>query len=158
MGNLENFDASTVEPATGFDIIPDGKYSAIIIDSEMKDTKAGTGQYLQLVFEIIGEKFKGRRLWSRLNLVNKNETAVKIAQAELSAICRAVGIMTPRDSSTLHNIPLIIDVGQEKNNQNDTMQNRIFGYLPPSGAVHVSTVAAQIVQAVKVEKPPWDRK
>jgi hypothetical protein len=65
--------------------------------------------------------------------------------------------MTPRDSSTLHNIPLVIDVGQEKNNQNDTMQNRIFGYLPPSGAVHVSAVAAQIVQAVKAEKPPWQK-
>ena len=33
---------------------------------------------------------------------------VKIARGELSAICRAVGVMQPRDSVELHNVPLEI--------------------------------------------------
>ena len=47
MANLQGFDANTVEPADDLDPIPDGKYIAVITDSEMKPTKAGTGNYLQ---------------------------------------------------------------------------------------------------------------
>ncbi|MDD4540355.1 MAG: DUF669 domain-containing protein, partial [Lentisphaeria bacterium] len=70
-----NFNASDVEPNLGFEAIPAGKYQAIITDSEMRDTKTGNGQYLWLEFEIIGGDHKGRKLWSRLNLVNPNPDA-----------------------------------------------------------------------------------
>ena len=36
----------------------------------MKATKAGTGQYLQLGFQILDGPHKGRKLWARLNLDN----------------------------------------------------------------------------------------
>ena len=55
-------------------------------------------------------EFKGRNLWARLNLDNPNEIAVKIARAELSALCRAVGVLEPKDSVELHNLPLVISV------------------------------------------------
>ena len=48
-----NFNANEVEPSTGYDPIPAGKYQAVITESEMKPTKTGNGQYLQLEFEII---------------------------------------------------------------------------------------------------------
>jgi hypothetical protein len=67
-----NFDASAVEPQQSFDALPVGRYEVIITDSEMKDTKAGTGQYLQLTFSVTGGQHDGRKLWSRLNLVNPN--------------------------------------------------------------------------------------
>jgi len=41
-----NFNANEVEPSAGFDVIPAGKYNAVISDSEMKDTRSGTGRYL----------------------------------------------------------------------------------------------------------------
>ncbi|MGQ9636057.1 MAG: DUF669 domain-containing protein, partial [Bryobacteraceae bacterium] len=107
MAHLGNFDASQVEPTTTFDPIPAGKYLAMITASEMKPNKAGTGSYLELVFTIVEGEYKGRQLWGRLNLDNPNELAVKIARAELSAICRAVGVLTPRDSVELHNLPLV---------------------------------------------------
>lgn len=87
MANLDGFDANTVEP-TSFDPIPAGDYVAVIIESQMKATKASTGSYLQLEFEIIEGEYKGRHPWARLNLNNPNETAVKIARGELSAICK----------------------------------------------------------------------
>ena len=80
MANLNGFDANTVDPATDFEPLPAGKYLAVITDSEMKPTKAGTGSYLQIVWELIDGDFKGRKLWSRLNLDNPNATAVEIAQ------------------------------------------------------------------------------
>ena len=41
-----NFDANQVEPTSGKDPIPAGKYVASISASEMKPTKNGNGQYV----------------------------------------------------------------------------------------------------------------
>ncbi|MBT6156633.1 MAG: DUF669 domain-containing protein [Planctomycetaceae bacterium] len=128
MANLQGFDANTVEPATEFDTIPAGKYLAVITESEIKPTKSGNGSYLQLMFEILDGQYKGRHLWSRLNLDNPNETAVKIARAELSAICRAVGVMAPNDSVDLHNLPLLITVRCKKRPDTGDIGNEIKGY------------------------------
>ena len=78
-----NFNANEVEPSTGFDAIPAGKYQAVITDSEEKRNKAGTGTYLQLEFEVIEGDYKNRKLWTRLNLNNPNAEAVRIARATL---------------------------------------------------------------------------
>lgn len=109
MGNLSDyaFDANEVEPSGAFDTLPKGDYQVMIIDSEMKDTSTGNGRYLKLELEVIEGKYKGRYLFCNLNLENKSEMAVQIARATLSAICRAVGVLTPKDSLELHNKPLI---------------------------------------------------
>ena len=53
MADLRGFDANQVEPNSGFDPIPAGKYLSVITESEMKPNKAGTGHYLQLAFQVI---------------------------------------------------------------------------------------------------------
>lgn len=134
MADLHGFNAAQVEPEFGFDPVPAGKYEALITTSEMKPTKAGTGQYLELTFQIIAGQYKNRIIWSRLNLDNPNATAVKIAKAELSAICRAVGVLQPRDSADLHNLPLIIDVRCKKRPDTDDITNEVKGYRPKQPA------------------------
>jgi len=150
MVNLAGFDASQVEPATTFDPIPAGKYLAMITASEMKPNKAGTGSYLELTFTILEGEHKGRQLWARLNLDNPNEMAVKIARAELSAICRAVGVLTPRDSIELHNLPLVIKVACKKRPDTDEIDNVIRGY-------EKRDVATSRPQQASSGTPPWRR-
>jgi hypothetical protein len=128
MADLRGFDANTVEPSTDFEPLPAGTYEALIIDSEMKTTRSGDGQFLELVFEVIAGPHKGRRLWARLNLTNANATAVAIARAELSAICRAVGVLAPKDSVELHNLPLLVKVGLKKRSDTQELQNVLRGY------------------------------
>ena len=128
MANLHGFDANQVDPASNFDPLPAGKYLAAIIESEMKPTKAGTGNYLALTFQVLDGPHKGRMLWARLNLDNPNATAVQIAQAELSAICRAVGVLVPHDSVELHNLPLVISVRCKKRTDTGEITNEIGGY------------------------------
>lgn len=128
MANLQGFNANEVDPATDFDPIPAGKYLAVITESEVKPNKAGTGSYLQFTIQVIDGEYKGRFLWARLNLDNPNETAVKIARGELSAICRAVGVMTPKDSVELHDLPLVIKVKCKKRADTGEIQNEISGY------------------------------
>jgi len=127
MANLNGFNANQVDPATDFEPIPAGKYLAVVTASEMKPTKNGNGSYLELTFQVIEGEFKNRLLWARLNLDNPNPLTVKIARSELSAICRAVGVMQPKDSCELHNLPLCITVKQ-KTDADGEVRNEVKGY------------------------------
>ena len=150
MANLSGFDAREVDPAVGFEPIPADKYLAVITGSEMKQTKAGDGQYLELTFQVIEGEYKGRNLWARLNLDNPNTTAVQIARAELSAICRAVGVMVPRDSCELHDLPLVVSVKLKKREDNGEMTNEIKGYEKKEEATGQP-------QQASTDTPPWRR-
>ena len=109
-----SFNAAEVEPSSSFDPIPAGTYTAEITDSKEKDTKSGNGSYLELTFSIIEGEFMNRLIWVRLNLKNPNATAVEIAQKDLSAICRATGVMNLTDSSQLHGKPMKVKVSVRK--------------------------------------------
>ena len=145
-----DFDANDVEPSKGFEIIPEAWYKAIIEKSEMKQTKAKTGEFLALTFQIVDGEHKGRQLWTNLNMKNPNETAVRIARADLSAICSAVGVMAPKDSQELHSLPLFIHVKQVVRKDNGEKKNEIKGY---------KSTADEPVAAVTgdSEAPPWQK-
>ena len=151
MANLNGFNASEVEPAVGFDAIPAGKYLALIADSAMKPTKSGVGNFLELTFQVLEGDFKGRLVWSRLNLDNPNATTVKIARAELSAICRAVGVLAPKDSTELHNLPLVIAVAHKKRQDSGEITNVIKGYAKKDA------IAPKVPSAGSNGKPPWQK-
>ena len=144
-----NFNAHDVEPASIFDPLPAGKYLAAITSSEMKPTKSGVGKYLELTFQVIEGEYKNRILWARLNLENPNTTTVKIAKAELSAICRAVGVMAPKDSCELHNLPLQVTVKIKKRTDTGELVNEVKGYAKKEAAAGVPQQAATT--------PPWMR-
>ena len=166
MANLNGFDANTVEPSQSFDPIPTGKYIAMVTESEMKNTKSGAGQYLQLTFDIIDGQYRGRKLWARLNLNNSNAKTVQIARGELSAICRAVGIMQPRDSAELHNLPLSIKVVCKNRKDTGEIVNEIKGYEKKEAALASPTPTSQPAPSTSVSAPsnydantpaPWGR-
>jgi hypothetical protein len=151
MANLNGFNANNVDPATDFEPIPAGKYLAVITDSEMKPTKSGNGQYLELTFQVIEGPYKNRLLWSRLNLDNPSEMAVQIARAELSAICRAVGVLQPKDSVELHNLPLLVTVKCKKREDTGDVVNEIRAYAKKEAA-------SGQPQQEATNTPPWARR
>jgi hypothetical protein len=154
MASLNGFNAAEVEPSKGFDPLPVGKYLAAIVDSDMKTTSAGTGEYLKLTFEVMDGEFKGRKLFANLNLDNPSDEAVGIARAELSAICRAVGVLAPQDSVELHNVPVVLKVGHEKRKDTGEIQNRIKGFESRDGVATAAKPASNTPGAV----PPWKQK
>lgn len=150
-----NFNANEVSPATTLEAIPAGRYQVVITDSELKMTKNGSGSYLELTFEIISGEHTKRRLWSRLNIQNSNPTAVEIAQRELSAICHAVEVLQPQDSSELHNRPLTVMVRCVKNPETGELQNEIKGYAAPARTAAPATAAAP--NPAGAGSAPWAR-
>lgn len=128
MASLNGFNASEVPAEMGFSPIPNGKYRACIVESEQKANKAGTGSFVQLKTQIIDGEYKGRILFSILNLDNPSQDAVRIAMGELSCICNAVGVLKPQDTVELHNIPMDITVSCYKDKMSGEMKNKISMY------------------------------
>jgi hypothetical protein len=155
MANLNGFNAAQIEPSQDFEPIPSGRYTAMISASEMRPTKSGGGQYLQLTFQILEGPYKGRNVWARLNLHNANPTTVQIAKQELSAICRAVGVLTPRDSQELHHLPLEINVRVKKRSDTDGFTNEIRGYSSKAAAAGQPQQAPPPTHTSNT--PPWKR-
>jgi len=152
--NLSGFDAGTVDPTTTYEPIPAGWYKAVFTESEEKPTKAQTGSYLQLSAEIIEGEYQGRKLIERLNLNNPNSTAVEIAQRTLSAICRSIGVMTPRDSTDLHDKPFMVKVKVKPGDANYGPSNEIAGYEATNGG---SATPEPAQAASGSSTPPWKR-
>jgi hypothetical protein len=148
MADLRGFDANEVEPQS-FDPIPAGKYLAVITESEMRATKSGGGQYLYLEFQIVEGPAKGRKVWARLNLKNPNPQAEQIARGQLSAICRAVGVLTPGDSQELHNLPLVVTVACKKREDTGDITNEVKGFSKKEAAAKPAQAATAT--------PPWRR-
>lgn len=155
MADLRGFDANTIEPSGDFEPIPAGKYLAVITESELKPTKAGTGHYLQLTFQIIEGPHQNRLVWARLNIDNANAQARKIAQGELSAVCRAVGVLAPNDSVELHNLPLVIHVRCKKRTDTGEIVNEVKGYSKKAAPAAPAATAAAAPSSNGT--PPWKR-
>lgn len=161
MADLRGFDAQTVEPNDSFDPIPNGDYLCIITASEMKPTKAGDGAYLELEMQVLEGQYQGRKLWDRLNLNNANDTTVKIAKGTLSAICRAVGVLQPKDSCELHDLPMLVKVACKKRDDTDELTNVVKSYKKRDGAasspVTAAAPVAPLASSAKAASPPWKR-
>ena len=155
MADLSGFDANQVPPSEFvFAPIPAGDYEAVIVGSEMKDTKEGGGKYLKLELQVLSGPYQNRKLFTNLNLVNKNEQAVQIAKGTLSAICRAVGVLTPKESSELHNKPMIVTVKIRKGDGEYDDQNECKGFKPrQAGFAPAPTQSAPTAQ----HSAPWSQ-
>jgi hypothetical protein len=110
-----------------------GWYPAELVKSELKSTKDKKGKYLSFQFKVTedanDESSEGRFVFTNLNIVNSNETAVKIAHSDLKAICEAVGHEGElEDTVDLHNIPLMIKVSYKPETPDWPAKNEIKGY------------------------------
>lgn len=154
MVDLNGFNANEEEPAGDFSPIPSGKYECVIIESERVRTKADDGSFLKLTFEVTAGDFKGRRLWANLNTENPSAKAVQIAKGQLSAICRAVGVMEPKDSQELHDLPLMVSVRKTTSDEYGE-QNKVTGFSAVERPTDTSAITD--TSTTKPTKAPWSR-
>ena len=114
MANLNGFNANEVEPNVGFEPLPAGDYVAAITGSQMKPTKNGAGSFLELEFYGSGRRISGPQDLGSFVSESPQCPGGADCPGNLSALCRAVGIMQPGDSVELHNLPLSIKVACKK--------------------------------------------
>lgn len=141
-----NFNAQTVAPQQAFEPLAGGWYVMAITGAEQKVTNAGTGTYLKLELTVVDGPFKGRKVWTNLNLNNPNPKAVEIAQQQLSAICHAIGVMQLQNSQQLMNIPMGVKLSIRKQDGYED-SNDVRGFKNAADVV-VQTAASAPVQQV----------
>jgi len=119
-----------------FDPIPAGNYEAQIVNSDLKVTKDGTGEYIALTWEVLDPEYAGRRIFDNLNIINKNEKAVAIAKSKLKQICEAMELAEFVDTQELHGQPVRIVVGIKPASGGYDAQNNIKKVLSFDSAVN----------------------
>lgn len=126
-----SFNAAEVQP-TSFDALPPGSYEAVVSNSESRPMKSGNGMGFNFEFEIISGNFKGRKVFVWITFEHRTSPqAQQIGREQLSALCRAVGVTQLNDTVQLHNLPLMITLGIDKN---DPTRNVVKAYKPKGGA------------------------
>lgn len=153
--NLNPTEFQNLEPMGDNSILPAGEYVMQIVQSDIRETKAGTGHYLWLEFDIIkGNVPAGRKFWDRLNILNPNETTRKIANQQLLSISRAVGMdLPPDDSERLHFKPIKVVI-RHKENKQGTLEARP-AYLSVSDST--PTAAPAPAAAKPAAAKPWEK-
>lgn len=154
------FDAAThvAAPAPSREPLPRGMYQVIVIESAIKPTQAGTGEFIELTLQVVDGEFAGRRVWDRLNVSNPNKTAEDIAKRQLQELCLAVGVSTLNETEQLHDVPVLAEIDLDRKDQS---RNRVMGYQAVGGAKPVASQAARPASAPPTSKPaarPWERK
>lgn len=154
--------------------LPPGMYHGIVTRTQLKPTKEGDGQYLEVEFDIsFPAEFSNRKFWDRFNIINKSQEATRIGKEQLSDLVKATGLATLGDDTELQGkeVALILRVEPSKNPKYPDPKNECSKYWPvgTSMAQHdewrkkgakpqvSSGVAPQQAAAPAKSPSPWAR-
>lgn len=146
-----------------FDLVPEGWYNATITKAELNNTKAGTGQKIDMRYDITGPTQQGRVVFGTVNVRNQSQKAEEIGRQQLGEIMRAVGLAKINDSDELIGGSICIRVKIRQPTQQDIAngygdaRNEIGGFKSASGALPqvTSTSAPEPTAQPGGAKPPW---
>ena len=138
-----------------YQVLPAGWYTATITGAELKATKAGTGQYIAIKYDITGPTHQGRIVFGNLNIRNPNPTAEEIGRQQLGEVMRAIGLAKVQDTDELIGGQLSIKVAIRSSDQYGD-QNEVKGFKAVAGSVP----PAPSVKPAATGKaaPPWQKK
>jgi hypothetical protein len=143
MAFLGALDLNAVDVTDEYSPLPAGAYPAVLVFSEVRDTKAGTGQYLYMEMEVIDGQFKGRKIFDRLNINNPNKTAENIGKKQLIKLMGALGVpLDSSDSTVMHGKPFNVKL-KIKDDAQYGPSNDVAAYLPATGMVSPAAAAPQ---------------
>lgn len=135
-----NFDARTVQPWVGFELVPAGWAKVAIRKSNLKPNQAQNGDFLELQYEILEGPAKGKVVFDRFNMRNPSVEAVEIGYRKLASVCYCTGVLTISAqqqpdfvAGPLHGIPFFVEIGVQKS-QRGTDMNVVTAYKDINGA------------------------
>ena len=157
----ESFDVNELpQGSSNFEPLPAGWYSATITQAELKDTKAGNGQYIKLRYDITGPSHQGRVVFGNLNIKNPSAKAEEIGRQQLGEIMRAIGLAKVTDTDQLIGNQISIKL-EVKNDPQYGASNEVKAFKSVSGsAAPAASPASPAAAAPATTKaaPPWAKK
>ena len=83
------------------ELIPAGWYEVSISSTQLKQTKARTGEYIALCYKVLGPAHNGRVIFGNLNIRNPNPKTQDIGIQQLGELMRAIGLVSVEDTDQL---------------------------------------------------------
>jgi len=146
------------ESNNSYDPLPAGWYEVNIKGAELKDTKAGTGQYIAVQYDVLGPTHQGRVVFGNLNIRNPNPKAEEIGRQQLGELMRAIGLTTVQDTDQLIGGQLSIKLAVRKSEEYGD-SNDVKGYKTLScGVSSGSKPEGAPVQNPAKGSAPWAKK
>ena len=143
------------EGSGNFDPIPAGWYTAQIAKAELKDTKDGTGQYINMQMTITGPSYQGRVVFAMINIRNKSQKAEEIGRQQLGDLMRALGLARVQDTDELIGGNLSVKVAIDQSPGYDA-KNVVKAYKAIEGSA--PPMPASTPAAGGGTTPPWAKK
>ena len=154
----QSFDVSELPQASkDYSVLPAGWYSATISGAEVKETKAGTGEYIAIKYSITGPTHQGRVIFGNLNIKNPNPKAEEIGRQQLGDIMRAIGLARVTDTDQLIGGSLVIKL-DVKEDEKYGERNEVKGFKAVIGAISGLPTAAPAAPSSAKAAPPWAKK
>jgi hypothetical protein len=156
MANIEFYSRKADETQdSDFAPIPEGEYTMEVKAAEIKPTKAGDGEYINIQTVVLGPSFAGRVVFTIVNIKNKNETAEAIGLRQLKELRTACGIAVLRDTDELLGRCFIGKVKIQKSSEYGD-KNTVTSFKSINGGGMPMQASAPI--DVKTAAPPWAKK
>jgi hypothetical protein len=154
--------AAEYQSERSYELVPAGWYTARITDATVKMTKAGTGKYVAVRYDIIGPTHEGRVVYGNLNISNPNPTAEKIGREQLSDLMRAIGLGTLQDTDQLVGGTCLVKIAIEGGDGAYKERNEVKGWkvadaTKKAAAPIASPSAAPTEAASSRSLPPWKK-
>lgn len=137
--------------------VPSGWYKVKIHSAELKTTKAGTGQYIAVRYDILGPTHQGRVVFGNLNIKNPNPKAEEIGRQQLGDLMRSIGLARVNDTDQLIGGTLKIKVDVRRSEEYGD-SNEVKGYKALEGAMPTASAPASAAPAAPAAggaKAPW---
>jgi hypothetical protein len=155
----QEFNADDFVTSSNFDPLPEGWYNVTIAGAEVKNTKAGTGQYIAIKYTVTGPTHQGRVVFGNLNIKNPNPKAEEIGRQQLGDLMRAVGLAKIKDTDQLIGGNLSIKLIVKPADGQYDASNDIKGFKAISGAtLPAPSATPQSAPSSPSATPPWARK
>lgn len=166
MPNLpDSFNTKSKEKMNDYSVVPEGNYIASVVKSEVVLTKKAKeandrslGQIMKLQWKILAGEYKGKNLYTQINIVNPNPQAVEIGEKEFATIRDACGVVDVQQTEQLHGIPCELDVGIESQ-PNYPDRNFIKFYKEATGDIPAAAPVATTSNGSSGDTPkkkPWE--
>lgn len=147
-----------------YDLIPEGWYNVSITKAEPGNTKSGTGQKIDIRYDITGPTHEGRVIFQAVNIRNQSQKAEEIGRQQLGEIMRAIGLARVEDTDQLVGGQLCIKIKIKQPTDRDIAagysqpKNEVAGFKAIAGGMAPQPVASSAPAATSAPggaKPPW---
>ena len=140
-----------------FTPIPAGWYTAAIAGADIRETKAGNGNYIAVRFDVTGPSHEGRVVFTNLNTRNPNPKAEEIGRQQLGNIMRAIGLTKLEDTDQLLGGNLSIKVSVREDPTYGA-SNEVKGYQAIQGSAAPAATFIKEPATAGSSEPPWAMK